>query len=729
MTSDGPNRIHRIRPNHREWSPPQVVCWDTETEPADTPDGELHRLRCWAATLTVRRSRYSTGLGRSDGYGYTTGELADQIEIWAEGQRCLWIYAHNLSFDLAVTRLPAELHARGWQVTGHAVSSDSPWLRMKLGSCVLTFADSWGWLRAPLHDIGADVGYRKPDLPAWAAGDDEWLARCQADAGILTLAMVQLMDWWDEQQLGSWTLTGSAGGWNSWRHRTTEPLPLIVPDPAQTAADREAIYGGRREAFAHGELTGGPWQLLDFQSAYPTIAASFPLPCARQGNFGSLPLDTQLVGGDQYGIIAEVEIQAGAPRYPVRINGRVAYPAGRFRTVLAGPEIAEARRLGHLVSIGPGWLHKLSPHMREWASWVLEVTADQRPDVPRVARRAVKHWGRAVIGKTAAKGWRTIPLESLGGTGWDYRAAWNQELGAPSHLTDVCGQAAETVSIGDGDNAYPAILAWVESWTRVFLGRAIDAIGRQGVATCDTDGLIAAATGDGLGRLAAADLGPLRMRVKGTYDAVKVLGPQHVITPGDTKLAGIPRSAQPGADGKLTALLWPKLASQMQLRPGTTEPGYLRTRQTYTLANSYVTGWVMASGRVQALRADICDQGKTHLLPFPYQSAFTPPAELQARHLKEIIQPLPQTGESCSFHTPRSNGSTGESSRYGPTQSSGSFPNLTSHAGERPSRWLTTGVRYVSQVLSAYSGKTRISWPTRTISALCGRRSNCGRTP
>lgn len=721
MPADQAPRIHRVRPNHREWSPPQVVCFNTETTPQDAPDGELHTLRYWAASLTVRRARRPADLGQSFGYGFTTGELADQIEIWAGGQRCLWIYAHNLSFDLSVTRLPAELHARGWQVTGHAVSSDSPWLRMKLGQCVLTFADSWGWLRAPLDHIGADVGYRKPDLPGHPSSDDLWLDRCRADTEILTLAMIQLMDWWDAQQLGSWTLTGSAGGWNSWRHRTTEPLPLIVPDPVQTAADRAAIYGGRREAFAHGELTGGPWQLLDFQSAYPTIAANFPLPAARQGNFDSLPLQSDLICGDTYGIIAQAEIQTSTPRYPVRINGRVAYPVGRFSTVLAGPEIAEARRLGDLVSIGPGWLHKLSPHMREWAGWVLEVTGDQRPDVPRVARRTVKHWGRAVIGKTAAKGWRTIPLESLGGSGWDYRPAWNAELGAPSHLTDVCGQAAETISHGDGDNAYPAILAWVESWTRVYLSRAIDAVNRRHVATCDTDGLITDSVGDPLALIARADLGPLRLRVKGHYDAVKILGPQHVITPGDTKLAGIPRSATTGADGKLTALLWPKLASQMQLRPGTTEPGYLRTRQTYTLSNSYVTGWVTSTGLVHPLAAAVCDAGRTHILPDDPLASYYHPPELQARHLKEIIQPLPKNGESCSFHTPRSNGNTGELSQSGPTQSSESSQNPASHAAGKRSRWPTTGGGYARETRSAYSGRTLISSLTRTISRLCGK--------
>jgi len=653
----------------------------------------VHTLRCWTARLDVRRSRYESGLGTSRGYGYDSEELADQVEMWAEGQKCLWIYAHNLSFDLAVTRLPAVLHDRGWQVTAHAVASDSPWLRMKRDSCVLTFADSWGWLRAPLEHIGADVGYSKPDLPAWSDDDAAWVARCEADTEILALAMLTLMDWWDENGLGSWTLTGSAGGWNSWRHKTTAQLPLIVPDEDQCAADRAAIYGGRREAFAHGEQSGGPFALLDFKSAYPTIAASFPLPSARQGNFEQLPLDSPLICGEHFGVIAEVELQSDEPRYPVRVNGRIAYPVGRFRTTLAGPEIQEARRLGHLVSIGPGWLHRLSPHMREWARWVLDVTDDRREDVPRVARRAVKHWGRAVIGKTAARGWRTIPLQTLGGSGWDYRPAWNAQLQAPSHLVDVCGQVAEVVPAGDGDNAYPAILAWVESWTRVFLSRAIDYFGRQNVITCDTDGLIIRESRGFPEWPAALPFGPLTLRRKGTYQQVTVLGPQHVITPDDTKLAGIPRRHDTGDDGTISALLWPKLATQMSLRPGTAEPGYVRPRQSYTLANSYVTGYVALNGAVHPLIADICTAGKTHLIPWVQPDSGTYPARLQARHLKSMITPLPPEGVPCASHTLRLNGITGGLSPSAPMSSSGLSRNRISRGAGKLLSWLRTGAR------------------------------------
>lgn len=681
--------------------------FDTETYAADCPEGESHTLRLWSARLDVRRSRHASQLGTARGWGYDTAELADQVDLWTQGQRTLWVYAHNLSFDLAVTRLPAELAARGWAVTGHAVASDSPWLRMKRGQCVLTFCDSWGWLRAPLDAIGADVGYTKPDLPARDDDTGLWRERCQADTEILALAMLALMDWWDGQQLGSWTLTGSAGGWNTWRHRTTCPLPLIVADETQTAHDREAIYGGRREAFRHGELKGGPWRLLDFASAYPTVAAHFPLPAARQGDFDTLPVDSPLILGDRFGVIARCVVKVAEPRYPVRVAGRIAYPVGEFATTLAGPELAEARARGELVSIGYGYLHKLAPHMAEWARWVLRVTAADSDEIPAVCRRAVKHWGRAVIGKTAAKGWRTIPLETLGGTGWDYRPAWNAHLGAQSHLVDVCGQAAEIIADGDGDNAYPAILAWVESWTRVYLSRAIDALMPLGVACCDTDGLIVAAAGDWQAELPATLLGPLTLRPKGIYKTLTVLGPQHMTAPGDRKLSGIPRSAELGEDGSLSALLWPKLATQMALRPGTATAEYVRPRQTFTVANSYVTGNVSATGFVYPLLAQLCVHGATHLSSLKGADAELFPPQLQASHIAQMVNPIPPGGHECSYHMPKSNGTIGESRRSGQTVLSKSHRSPTRPGAGKRRSWPDCGRILSGLVRSVFSGKTR----------------------
>lgn len=722
MTGNGQPAIHRLRANHREWSPPQYIAIDTETMPAADSDGQYSALRCWSAQLTVRRTRDGDGTGTVTASGRTAEQLAAQIDHWCAGQKTMWVYAHNLSFDLAVTRIPVQLQALGWTVTAHAVSSQAPWLRMRRGRCVITFADSWGWLRAPLEQVATDLGMTKPALPGDSDSAQHWQARCDADTAILAEAMTQLMNWWDRRELGSWTLTGSAAGWNCYRHLSPGPLPLIVPGHDETALDRAAIYGGRREAFRHGQLDGGPWVLLDFKAAYPTIAASLPLPAGRAGDFPSLDLDSPVICGDSWGVIAEVDIDTDVPRFPVRAGGRVAYPVGRFTTTLAGPEIAEARRLGCLRRIGAGRMHKLSGHMQDWAQWILIAQDGQDSSVPAFARRTVKHWGRAVIGKFAAHGFITEPLATIGGHGWLAIPAWNAQYQAPSTLVEVCGQAAETIQAGDSENAYPAVLAWVEAWTRVYLNRTIEQLGRENVISCDTDGLIITADTAWENAVAAADTGAVTMRAKQQYSQLRVIGPQQMLWDGGRKIAGMPKTAVPTGEDTWTAVLWPKLAAQMSLRPGTSAAGYVRPERTYTLPQTTVTGYCRPDGTVSALHAASCPQGQLHLTltaPGENQDA---DLENQAAHLKQMIRDLPPEGQPCSHHSSNSSGTDNGSGLSRPTTSRTSIRNPDIPEAAKDQSWPASGPSPGTRPAAASSGWTRMLSQIQTIFRICVRR-------
>ena len=689
--------VHWLRPNHREWTPPQVICVDTETRATAADGGELHTLRLWAARLDVRRARRATQLGTVTSWGRTGAELAAQVDVWCAGQTVMWCYAHNLSFDLATTRLADELGALGWTVTDHAVASDTPWLRLRKARCVLTVADSWGWLRAPLEEIAADVGMTKLQLPDAAGSERAWRARCDADVQILAAAMGQLMAWWDRAGLGNWALTGSSGGWNVMRHMMPPKTMLIVPGEAQAAADRAAIYGGRREAFRHGPQAGGPFDLADFQRAYTVVARDHRLPVRRRGNFARLDVDSPLVCGERYAIIAQVELETSTPRWPVRAAGRVAYPAGRFLTTLAGPEIAEARRLGCLRAIGPGWLHELGAPLAAWAAWCIERQSAPDTEVPPVAKRALRHWGRAVPGKFGQHGWEKKDLGETGRAGWHYEPIWDAGKAAAGHLIELGGRATEVTQTAAGDNAYPAVLAFIESWTRVYLSRAIDAAGPGALISCDTDGFIAAAGAGWADAIAAADLGPLRLRLKASWNQLEVWGPQHYRSEEVRRLAGIPKSAVPTPDGELKAVLWPKLAWQMgQGGPA----GYLRPVQHYKVAESYVTGWVLADGTVAPLQAAICPCRRTILLPFDQQSTAAkdvPLGSAQAAHLAAMITtPTNQEGP-CPYHSSKQAGTAGESPASRPTPSSTSAPHPVTRAAAKALSWLRRGTTGASR--------------------------------
>jgi hypothetical protein len=654
--------VHYLRSNDTTWTPGSLLTLDTETKVIQD-DPEVQALRCWHVRA---EHRGGDGRGRGEhaqGGGTDAGDLAARVARWSARWPETWLYCHNLNFDLAVTRIPLLLAGDGWEVTDAAVDGGAPWMKLARDGRKLVIADSHAIWPVPLEQLAAAVDIIKPPLPE---GDSEalWAARCAADTLILHTALLQLMDWHDVNQLGRWSLTGAATGWNSMRHlmaaktskrartaRQNLGLPgvdpaaqpiVIDPDPDGLTFDRMAVYGGRRQTWRHGQLPRGRYSEIDFERAYQTIMAEQALPRRRGRWFDTLDVNDRLIDdpAHQWSIVAECEIETDVPRWPCRIpvglaaaavtpdegvtgmpsraDTRVFYPVGRFRTTLAGPDIAEARRLGCLRAIFRGQVHQLGRALRPWARWSLAAQDD--PDTPEVARMALKHQGRAVAGKWAQRTWTRKVIGVSTTWGWSYEDAWVNGAGTRGCIVDIAGTKFLSVPDRDGDNAYPAILAFIEAHVRVAAARVIDGVGADCVVQWDTDGgIVDTARIDNAGpsskmtrraaqqahddvaavlELLSHRAAPLHLREKTVYQRIEVIGPQHLTLDGGHRWSGVPGSAEQQADGSWSAWTWPKLAWQMARG----DPrGYTRVQQSYRLAGSYAPGWLAADGAVLAV--------------------------------------------------------------------------------------------------------------------------------
>ena len=636
---------HMLRGNAREWSPPAVLFFDTESRWSEGPTGELHTLRLWSAYSIVRRDADGHAGRELRGSGTTVGELADFLVKAVRGIDTLWCFAHNLSFDLGLTRLPDELARRGWTPQAQSVNPTSPWLRLGLRSKRLTFCDSTTYLPRPLAVIGDEIGIPKLTLPDNSDSQADWQARCDRDVEILSAAVLALMDWWDRGRYGNWSITGPATGFNALRHRPDCPRVLVEHDPAQLAFEREAIYGGRRETFRVGDLGPGVYTDRDIHGAYPTVAASKALPRARAGTFSALTLDRYQHLPDNVGIIARCAVHNAGGHVPVRIEGEVWYPRGDAVTVLASPEIDHLIASGAKVKIGPGILYYLTTGYAGWANWCMAVADGNLPDTPAVARIAAKHWSRAVIGKFAA---HTSVVEKLGQS---WRPGWAAEegidLATGKSFCDVhlAGQRYR-VSEGDfADNAFPAVFAFVESHTRVWLDQMIRELPGGEVVQCDTDGVLTAQWPDQSWQSIGAVIATRRwedrkgvpepaavwadvrlgidLRTKGRYESCELIGPQHLMLGETRRLAGVPRDAQTTDGVTFSGRSWPGV--RWQLMQGL-RSGYVRPRLSSTLRGPYCHRWVLADGSTMAVTTRVVDR-RTVIAPW-HESA--PPGHTAA---------------------------------------------------------------------------------------------------
>lgn len=570
-------------------------------------------MRLWCARFTDRRAP-KRRMPMDETCDGTTGEdLAHMIHKWANSRRTTWGYAHNLAFDLCTTDLVQELLYLGWEVTEFAVGTGSPFVRLRRGDHGLVLSDSWSWFMTSLEIVADTIGEAKQPLPHEDDPDDKWLARCKTDADILHDAMLTLMDWWDDNELGNWTVTGSASGWNALRHRPSADRILIRPDDDECDHDRRAIYGGKRYAYYSGDSTVGRYTEIDIEKAYTTACRDLPLPVGRQCTFLSLPVDHKWLDCTRWGVVAKVTISTDEPRWPVRAGNAVWYPVGEFITTLAGPDVLEARTLGALVAVGPGWLHKLGYALRPWAEWCIDSMADDNTATPDVAKLVHRMWARSAVGKWAQRGFEVVELGPAPNQGWHYEEAWHHGKNVPAGIVDFGGTRYQVAAVNQSDNAYPAVLAFVESYVRVALGRAMAATGDAHMVQCDTDGYICDRAGALRIGLANDAIAPFTVREKKHYRRIKVIGPQHLELDNQVRRSGIPSSAIPMPDGRLWARTWPKLEWQLANgRPG----AYVRPSQTYKLAGTYAPGWVLSTGRVVPVQMRIGADGTNQIVPW-----------------------------------------------------------------------------------------------------------------
>lgn len=650
-----PARIHNLSGNANETSPHEVIVLDTETRAHGDGDSEVHSLRLWVAKIYRRHGRNPGRPRVEQARGTGAEQLAQWLDKAVRTDPTVWLYTHNLSFDLGVTRLPLRLIDLGWTLKDHNLASDAPWGRMAKGGRSLRLCDSHSVLPHSVAHLGTLLGHAKPDLPAPDADQAVWYERCEADVDIVAALLLQAMDWWDQHKLGHWAATGPRGGWNCMRHmcvRRPGMAPIehrgpregawvqhgdghVVIDPDRDARvfERLALYQGRRESWRTGTLPPGAYAELDFRHAYLSAACDLRLPCRRGVPFDSLPLDTPYLDSDNVGIIAEVTLETRQARYPYRARFGILHPTGRFRTVLCGPEIAEARRRGELRAIGKGYSYRLSYHMQPWALWMADLLDQRRPDVPVGALVMLKAHSRSVFGKWAAHTSSIIAEGTTPVAGWLAEHAIDADTGGAATILHMAGRWSMIRKDVEADDAFPAVLAWVQSHVRLALSAVLDQLPARAVVSCSTDSVLVdllqvgaawdqAKAGEGAHRAvprAAKNLctvlglftEPFELAPKGYYTTVSVLSPQHLRLDGQLRMAGISHDAVEVKPGEFEFHTWPALGRQIQLD----EPrGYVREKREVNLTRMTVSRWMATDGCTAAVEAAIDQDGATVLV-------------------------------------------------------------------------------------------------------------------
>lgn len=552
---------HYVRPNESTRLPRHFFFLDCEAYQSPTPRGEVQTFRLGAVRYVgTRKDRPKATRDERDTF-------AEPEALWewvddrcrANGRSVL--VAHNLAYDLRVSRALSELPRRGWSMKAGKLDAGSAWLVMRKGRKSLVMVDSLSWFPKGLDHLATLVGIHKPPLPKANAPVGTWLERCEADVDILAECWLRVMRWLEAEDLGNWRMTGAGQSWQAFRHRFyTHPI-LVHADDEAREAERTAAWAGRCEAWRHGIQRGGPFAEWDFTAAYAQIAHDVEVPVKLRGVVERPSLDERLAERGRRLTLHQCLVTTDVPTVPARSDDGIHWPVGTFRTTLWNNERALAITNGATVTTERMWVYRKAPALRAWAEWVLGQLHAPADEVDPVVRLVVKHWSRALVGRFASR-WSTWQAF---GTAHDFdvllREVIDTDAGDRFQLLQLGRDLYRADDAGDSPDAAPQIMSYVMAEARCRLWRAMVDAGLSNVLYVDTDGLIVNAEGDERLRRAAVS----GLRCKARYHNVRILGPRQLLLGDTLRAAGVPSRARRGDDGTYSAEAWRQLGTSLRI--------------------------------------------------------------------------------------------------------------------------------------------------------------------
>lgn len=504
-------RAHLLRGNKGTRLPNLLIAFDTETdEVALTNDSVEARLRFgWVAV--TRRHR---GMQWTPPRWYrfeTPGEFWPVIEREVKaGWRALLV-AHNVGFDFRVCDGFNELQHRGWKMTGAVIDDPPTILRYRRGRQGIMVLDTLNYYRTSLKELGKNLGLEKLEHDFKWGNREVDDAYCRRDCEIVLRGMQAIIRRVADLDLGNFSTTFPALAFTAFRHRHMHTPVLIDDNPRALSLSRSGYYGGRTEAFRLGVIPE-PVEVYDVVSMYPSVMRDEPVPTVLRGFYRSMTVSELTIAATDTAAVADVTLDTDQADYPVLRDGKLLFPVGRYRTILAPPELRHALQRGRVVECHDVALYDEAILFRsfidEW--WERRLDAIKRGDAAEAL--FCKLMMNALYGKFGQTG---RVFETVGTTLVSKVDTWVEidlETGLARRMRSLGGLVQRMSGEVESRDSHPAIAATITSAARVKLLSLIEAAGRGSVIYVDTDSMfrLSSAPADMLSKYLGNGLGQLK---------------------------------------------------------------------------------------------------------------------------------------------------------------------------------------------------------------------------
>jgi len=538
---------HRLQLNHSNALPRHIIAYDTETIP-DTTVGNgtrlTHRFRLGVAiSCRVRGNE----LCDTQVHRLERPAAFWQLVYTLTGPRhTTWIVSHNALFDLVVSgfahefdearlvidwprskrkredNLDDNVHAK----TLCVIDSPPTIIACKCASTQgrLVALDTLNYFAAPLSVLGDACGLPKLSMPSFSADDETWFRYCERDAEIVFKTFTQLMQWVRDNDMGMFRYTGPSQAMSAYRHRFMINNVHVHTETDVKTLERRSYFGGRTEMFRKGKISHTVHQ-YDVNALFPSVMRVNKFPCMLHAFERDTRLAESLPSIDYAASVADVVLKTTADIFPRRLDGRITYPVGTFRTVLCGEELQHAYSHGLIKLIGAWSEYRTVDLFSLWVDSLWGMRQRYKMDGNELYRQFTKTLMNSLYGKFGQLSPKWINVENMiDALPWSRWPCANCITGERVIYRSFGWQVQRRSEREEIDGTFVAISSFVTSAARMRMNRLRDIAGRRNVYYQGVDGLIVNDVGSSL--LHAANeidneaIGKLRHQVSADYGEI-----------------------------------------------------------------------------------------------------------------------------------------------------------------------------------------------------------------
>jgi len=478
-----------LRPNKSNASPTNLAWFDCETLPdngGQPTDYGLHKLHFGCATTCRLEAGEVTR--RKELHFTTQAQFWFWLKTLTRKKSCLWVFAHNLGFDATIIGLweriesgelkfifptprrnrKGEVISKTKELTPLLILDDPPTvIQVEDGDGnQYKFIDTLNYWRCSLSTLGKGIGLEKLEMPPADSPAATWKAYCMRDVEIIERAVLGLIKWVRDEELGKFRLTSPSQAMAAYRHRFMQHRILYHDDKIVRNLERQSYYGGQVECYLLGRVNRRIHQ-LDVTSLYPSVMRGNLYPwrlssyVSREKHGDTIPFTR---GMDK---IAEVMIDTYDRTYPRRMKDGIYHCSGRFFTTLCGPELDYALVHNHVKQVYNYATFNISELFSKYVDFFWAKRLEYKQCNNPLGDILCKLLLNSLYGKFGQNGieWTTIPNNRFEGK-WGKFVDSNLATGKTTEyriIGNVCQMKIEREEI---DNAFPAIAAYVTAYGR-----------------------------------------------------------------------------------------------------------------------------------------------------------------------------------------------------------------------------------------------------------------------